>query len=218
MNTYLVKDINKQYTNVISKYLKNGYTIHTNTMGGSQGEKAGVHLIAPDMKTVLRITLDQFHNYRMYEDGYEINVREYPTSKLRQMNELDSMNDILWESEGKIIDNTKFYQISNYKRNFYGDKDAFDNAKKKHAERRHNRSTIYNDTIESKDITSKNVIKVIMPWVKRQYKCTSMLPRDIEKVMKCTRYHYDNNKQLVCKNYYEIDCRNNKTLYFGDRT
>ena len=45
INVYKRQDVDKVYTDVISNFFNAGYRVHTESMAGSQGERAHVHFI-----------------------------------------------------------------------------------------------------------------------------------------------------------------------------
>lgn len=99
-------DINKRFTEIVSKYLANGYQFNTATMGGSQGEVAKVDLT--NGTEIIRISLDTFHTYDdMCLEGYRIEIGLSTDNLVPN----SSSDKTLWSSHMNVIEIEEFYKL-----------------------------------------------------------------------------------------------------------
>lgn len=102
-------DINRQFTEIVSGYLKAGYTFNTATMGGSQCEIARVDL--NDGKNVIRILLQSFYcKDDFYNDGYEIIVGS-TRSTISANQPPENTVRTIWNNRLDVVCRREFYEI-----------------------------------------------------------------------------------------------------------
>ena len=177
------KDIENLYTDTIKEYLDNGYRIYYSTMGGSQGEIAKIDLT--NDKEVIRILLCSKTEY----------YREHPIHKYMDLDYLtiivgrntdkligDSFVDIIWNQHLELISELRVYKIGRKNNSFFGTKQEAIDAMCKHYERFKFKS--FNWAEERIEINSNEAKRIVLPFVKRQYKCKSATVKDIEKIEK----------------------------------
>ena len=100
--------INTIFTQVVNEYLQAGWTIYTQSMSGSQGEKAKVDLT--NGEKVYRVILETGTEYldnRWGVDTLEIEVRVF---------DIPHNGRTLWNNEGKLIKNITWYKVDKYHR------------------------------------------------------------------------------------------------------
>ena len=130
-----IDDINRKFTEIVSNYIRRGFTINIGTMGGSQGEEGRVDLT--NGESVIRVLLDRFVDYgELALDGYEIVVGT-ATDDVKP-NEYGHV--VIWNSRLDVIEHHKFYFVSNssygtYGKKFFGDEAAAKAAAEKRFER-----------------------------------------------------------------------------------
>lgn len=100
-------DINKRFTEIVTEYLANGYTINTATMAGSQGEVGKVDLT--DGTRVVRVLLDGFVDTsdRYYIEGLKITVGEAEGI----VPNLKDRGDAIWNERLKVLSSECFYVV-----------------------------------------------------------------------------------------------------------
>ncbi len=101
-------DINQRYTEIVTGYIAQGYTINTATMSGSQGEYAKIDLT--DGSEIIRIYLDSFSEWGdIYSvEGFEIVVGKSVDNV--PANQEDRFGTI-WSSHLEIIQKERFYAV-----------------------------------------------------------------------------------------------------------
>lgn len=177
------KDIENIYTYIIKGYLNEGYRIYYSTMGGSQGEIAKVDLTNDN--EVIRILLGSKTEY----------YREHPIHKYMNLDYLtiivgrntdklwgDSFSDIIWNEHLELISEIRFYKIGRKNNSFFGTKQEAIDAMCKYYDRCTDIDSWHNT--ERIEIASDKAKKIVLPFVKRQYKCKSVTVKDIEKIEK----------------------------------
>lgn len=167
------KDIEKIYTDTLTEYINKGYRINSNTMSGSQGEIAKIDLT--NDKEIIRIMLNRGTNFggRYWTDYIKLTVGRN-TDKLR-----DDYMDIIWNEHLEIISEISFYKIG-HNGDYYGTKEEAIEAMKKSYDRIKNRVVIRNTEIILPD-TAK---EIVLPFLRKQYKCKSIRIDEINKVSK----------------------------------
>lgn len=177
------KDIENIYTDTIREYLDNGYRIYYSTMGGSQGEIAKIDLT--NDKEVIRILLEsKTENYREHPIHKYMDLDYLAIIVGRNTDKLwgDTFSDIIWNQHLELISEIRFYKIGRRNNSFFGTKQEAINAMHKYYERLKFRSFDWaNERIE---INSDEAKRIVLPFVKRQYKCKSATVKDIEKIEK----------------------------------
>ena len=177
----LIRDLDLIYTNKVKEYLNNGYTIHTLSMSGSQGEMAKIDLVKG--KEIVRIYTDT-----EYKSGYnEIHIYVGISDIIPYNNSYNT----IWNSHLKIIEDIVFYTYKNY---ITSDKEEILNIKKKADERRNPcREDVYID-IPVNDKTKAIVLRKINSLPK----CKS-----IKNVKRIIKYY----SKAYGKYIYYVDCK-----------
>lgn len=157
-----ITDINRKFTEIVSDYIRRGFTINIGTMGGSQGEEGHVDLTNGEI--VIRVLLDRFVDYgELALDGYEIVVGT-ATDDVKS-NEYDRA--VIWNNRLDVIELHKFYFVSNSSYSTYGKKFFGDEAAAKAAaEKRFERYTRKHKESERKQFTGK-ALKIAESVVRR---------------------------------------------------
>lgn len=176
----LRKEIEKIYSDIIADYFNKGYYINMNTMNGSQlNEIAKIDLT--NGKEVLRVMLCGSNTDRDNEYNYDLHyisiVIGRNTDKL-----CGNRSDIIWNNYLEILSEQRFYEIGiRGDRKFFGTKEEAIAAKKKHYDRIKGDIDYWGRNW----VTLSDKAKVIvLPFVKRQYKCKSVTLKDIKEVKK----------------------------------
>lgn len=115
MAIVLMKDINKQYTDIIEDYLSKGYVVSPATCGGSFGGEHGhidlIKLNAKKNDDIVRVWMlsDYVQVGRKYNhvDAINLAVRKYKWS-----GEFNNIHT-LWPDGGELVSEKKFYAIRN---------------------------------------------------------------------------------------------------------
>lgn len=176
----LRKEIEKIYSDIIADYFNKGYYINMNTMNGSQlNEIAKIDLT--NGKEVLRVMLcgsntDRDNEYNYYLDYISIVIGRN-TDKL-----YNNHGDIIWNNHLEILSEQRFYEIGDRNdRRFFGTKEEAIAAKKKHYSRVKGIDYCGGYWV---NISNNKAKSIVLPFVKRQYKCKSVTLKDIEAVKK----------------------------------
>lgn len=157
-------DINRQFTEIVSGYLKAGYTFNTATMGGSQCEIARVDL--NDGKNVIRILLQSFYcKDDFYNDGYEIIVGS-TRSTISANQPPENTVRTIWNNRLDVVYRREFYEIS--KRNgcavWFGNRDEAISASNVRVARRAQKGYY---VVSKDDMTGDNAIRAAERYVRR---------------------------------------------------
>lgn len=177
------KDIENIYTYIIKGYLENGYRIYYSTMGGSQGEIAKVDLT--NDKEIIRVLLcSKTENYREHPIHKYMDLDYFTIIVGRNTDKLwgDSFADIIWNEHLELISEIRFYKIGRKNNSFFGTKQEAIDAMHKYYERLKFKSFDWAE--ERIEINSDEAKRIVLPFVKRQYKCKSATVKDIEKIEK----------------------------------
>lgn len=126
---YKYKEIDKIYTSIITDYLRNGYTIYTPCMTGHQGEIAKVILTNSEDELTC-VYMDKEWNWEM--DKIIIVIGKYKHNNYKYI-----INDVtLWLNKLKEVKKYTFYEIDDYRNNYYtDDMDFFKECKEKRLKR-----------------------------------------------------------------------------------
>ena len=120
----LLKDIDKQYTSIVSKYLSQGYVVNIKSMNGSQGDWCKIDL--RNETNLIRIRLCQTTQYDFKE---ECKQKIYQCLKLVieefsiEGDPLLFNRETIWNNNGTIIETILFYCIDTYKYVYTMDRD-----------------------------------------------------------------------------------------------
>ena len=190
MTTFLKRtDINKEFTSLVSTFIKEGYTFSP-TMSGHQGEEMKVDL--DNGKETVRIRLEREHwytiDYGFHADGLELIVEIYDKVCKEGF-------DTLWSGKGKEIFRNTYYTINDRNgifttsKQFILDRIAIRNTRCKLKERK---NTVYNylDTNKAK--------RCVLSFVRRQPGCKTKTINDIVNINR----EFGSSKRLysVCVN------------------
>ena len=78
MLKFFYEDLEIKYTELLNMYLKQGYTVNTQTFSGHQGEICKIDLRHDlEQNNVIRILFDEERNHESYSDIYRILVLKY---------------------------------------------------------------------------------------------------------------------------------------------
>ena len=177
------KDIENLYTDTIKEYLEKGYRIYYSTMGGSQGEIAKIDLT--NDKEVIRILLES--NNECYRDNpvhKHIDLNYFSIIVGRNTDKLigDTFFDTIWNHHLELISELRVYKIGRRNNSFFVTKQEAIDAMCKYYERLKFKS--FDWAKERIEINSDEAKRIVLPFVKRQYKCKSATVKDIEKIEK----------------------------------
>jgi len=179
--------INRRFTEIVTEWMSNGYTINTATMGGSQGEIGKIDLT--DGKEVIRVLLDSFHKpcTRIEDRFYGFEGLELIVGRVTdpiQPNSEDTWNHI-WNNRLEVISSEEFYQIGRGNRSggkWYGTKAEAMAQQDKNSDRRAARR------IEETREFPEAVKEIVLPFIRRQPRSKSVKLSEITKVTKTVRY------------------------------
>lgn len=114
-------DINKRFTEIVSEYIAEGYTLNTASMNGSEGEISKVDLT--DGKEILRILVRRFDDCESLFNltGVEITVGRVPEED-RVTPHDDSSWFTPWNNHLEQLRQERFFQVGESQRGgkFYG--------------------------------------------------------------------------------------------------
>lgn len=102
------KNINAEYTEEVSKFIQNGWTINTTTMSGSQGEVAKVDFT--DGKRIARVALEKKCDSEMCVDYYAITASVTNDDCNVVPNKMRS--NTLWNRDLVEVSVQRFYRAS----------------------------------------------------------------------------------------------------------
>lgn len=196
------KELNKKFTELVSRYLAKGYYINTTTMGGTQGERGRVDLT--NDKEVIRVLLDQ--RYANLSTYVVLSVLRCPENI--QPNKRGT--GVIWNDKLEVIENHTWYLLGT---NHSGD-DAWGNyeeaqaAQQKHLDRYKDRCKEWHNVIVINTLVSPKAIAAsvlaankIGQTINRRKLKTS----DVTKVYSCIVYkqwkeEFYKEYRLVLKN------------------
>ena len=180
-------EINAIYAAKVSEFLNAGYQINTNTMNGSQGEIAKIDFRKGN--EVIRVLLHQEtiwgENFRTAEaiiltvgrcdDERVINARGF------------GRDAIIWNERLDVIEKRVFFKIGSRDADWYLEGEAGEAAMEKYYNRFHTRCAleqIDETRIRTKDITSDEIRKILLPAVRRHLGKPNMKMNRIAKVIR----------------------------------
>lgn len=102
-------DIDKKFTETVIRYLMQGYTIHTNSMGGSQGEVAKVDLVKDE--TFLRVWLNRESSYSWHDTEFHGNMMVLRVGKWNRSAKEASDWCTVWMKDLETIEQHVFYEV-----------------------------------------------------------------------------------------------------------
>lgn len=180
-------EINAIYAAKVSEFLNAGYQINTNTMNGSQGEIAKIDFRKGN--EVIRVLLHQEtiwgENFRTAEaiiltvgrcdDERVINARGF------------GRDAIIWNERLDVIKKRVFFKIGSRDADWYLEGEAGEAALEKYYNRFYTRcdlEQIDETRIRTKDITSDEIRKILLPAVRRHLGKPNMKMNRIAKVIR----------------------------------
>ena len=199
IKTYSIADVEKRYSDIIAEYFVEGWVVNAQTMGGSQGEKAKIHLRSKDNTIIRNVRLERETEYAgrsydklvIYVEDYENNRDEYTEI---YSNNLISGWTTIWNGDGTLVLKEEYFLIksvwsySSNKEAKLTDKDGFEFISKIREER-HKTEQTRRKTMESSDIETlpKERFAIVLPFLQRQPRCKTKKVSDILSVKK---FHY----------------------------
>ena len=185
-------DINRAFTEKVTKLLGLGYQIYPGTMGGSQGEIANVDLYRGD--EIIRVLLDHSAGHGEKPDGIRLIVGRN-TDRIR-MNRFDTMGNTIWNNHLELLSEIEFCQIDE---NYYTDVETG----KVIQEKRDARQTARWESIH-RDLPDA-FKSAALKYVQRQPRMKSCKLSDITRVTRVNRSNWNEvTPALYC---YEIEAR-----------
>lgn len=190
------KDIDKIFTDTIKIYLEDNFYIFSNTMGGHQGEIAKVDLY--NGKDFRRIYMNHGNEY--------VNVNEYRHMDLDYISIIvgistdkvfDNRHEIVWNEHLNVLSERRYYRIGeSWCSNYFGTKEEAIAARFKHYERirKHANKYIYPDDLTI--VFSDKAKKIVLPYMKKQRKCSSITVKQIDKVYKEIRKNRNGKEEV----------------------
>ena len=184
------KDIEKIYTDTIMEYVNKGYRINSSTMNGSQGEIAKVDLY--NGKDFRRVYMNHGNEY--------VNVNEYRHMDLDYISIIvgistdkvsDNGHEIVWNEHLNVLSERRYYRIGkSWRSNYFGAKEEAIAARVKYYDR------IKNYSDYSTIVFSDEAKKIILPYMKKQRKCSSITVKQIDKVYKEIRKNRNGKEEV----------------------
>ena len=181
-NRFSFNDICKIFSDKVGKLINEGWTINCNTMAGSQGELAKIHLISPDNKILRNIIVERISTSEV--DGIHIVTRDYLTSDKNYLSS-DTWCTV-WNSEGTVIEDMSFYDFSRRGTARFTSCYTTDlTTYKKALDKRYARYKLKDDPMVSKRcIYSSKIKKTALKILQQKPKCKSKQLKDIDYVYK----------------------------------
>lgn len=190
------KDIDKIFTDTIKIYLEDGFYIFSNTMGGHQGEIAKVDLY--NGKDFRRIYMKHGNEY--------VNVNEYRHMDLDYISIIvgistdkvsDNGHEIVWNEHLNVLSERRYYRIGqNWRSNYFGTKEEAIAAKLKHCDRLMVQPNEYFYLNNKTIVFSDEAKKIVLPYMKKQRKCSSITVKQIDKVYKEIRKNKNGKEEV----------------------
>lgn len=170
------REINRKFTAKIAEYIAEGWMLNAGTMNGSQGELAKVDLT--DGNRVLRIMITKEYGYGdFWYDGYAL-VVGFAEDKIKA-NDNDTWQTV-WNDRLEVIFKETFYKASMNSRS-----DWYVTAEESKANYEKTMARYKNRTSEDKDTDLGEAgAKIVLPFVKKQYRCGRAKVGDIKVVKK----------------------------------
>lgn len=147
-------EIEKLFTETVAKFLADGWTFHTKSMAGHQGEIAKVDLQNDGdvIRVILRVDMDPLcRNY-----GEIVTNRHVGKAG----------NPHIWNNDGEVLESRKFYQVDEDW--FVGSEEEFGKIRRKRNER-HDASRIFDRKL------GERCNRIAWRWVKRNRKKSARL-------------------------------------------
>lgn len=189
------KDIEKAFTDKVAEYFVKGYNIYYTSMGGHQGEIAKVDLT--NGKEIIRIFLDSKNEYSIEVENRHVDLGYISLIVGRCVDNvrIGCRYDTIWNEKLEIISETQFYEIGRRDNNFFGTREEAIAATLKRYDRSKHKMFYNTEVI----ILNDKAKSIVLPFVKKQYKCRSATLKQIEQVKKTV--YYRNGKVNGVKYY-----------------
>lgn len=151
-------DIERMFTEIVSKYIAMGYTLHTESMRGSQGEVSKVNLRKGE--ELIGIVLNRY--YKSWNRGFEIKVGRYKNPDNYSLDRLETA----WLNYFDYFETHKFVCMND---DYYCDKEWFINEEDFKSEEY--RKKQYERSLRKYEkprtlIENEKMIKYVLPKVK----------------------------------------------------
>lgn len=104
-------DIDKAFTEVIAKYITNGYVAHTATMGGTQGEIGKIDVTNNGGNTIYRIVMGKEYNVKLDEETKYEHYRAIIIEVRKYVRGVDFNHNTLWNDKGTLVENYVWYEV-----------------------------------------------------------------------------------------------------------
>lgn len=193
------KQIESIMTAKVMEYLTKGYILNTTTISGSQGEIAKVDLRKDG--EIIRVLLTSNYEYEDNECYVVTLTVGRNIDKLHKSSPFDTFTTI-WNNHLEIIEERKFYSIYSNVDNFTENPDDLIEQRNKKKARFIIRRE-YRKMNGRKDITSDATKAIVLPFVRRQPRCSRIKAIDITRIERT----YDKQNKL----YYTITLKNGKS-------
>lgn len=180
-------DIDKRFTQEVVSYIALGYTIHTGSMNGSQGETAKVDLVKGNDR--IRIYLDDYGSD--YDLGY--NVTTLVVGRVPE----EDWERTVWNNHLEVIYTEKWYQLG-HRKDYYVTRKEAEAAREKRDSRW---ETYRRDRFYNKSVNLTQYAPVVVDFVRRQKNCKRVKLGDISKVYKESRDGKKYTYYVVAKNH-----------------
>lgn len=168
----LFKEIEAIFTQKVADLIQKGYTFNCNTMSGHQGEIAKVDLRKGN--EIIRVLMFEEHSFR---NGDTLQVVVGRNTK----NVGKHRHDTIWNGDLEIIEETKFYKISD---NFYVETEE---EYKAIEEKQFDRWRSHNKKVWTR--LNDDAKAIVLPFAKRQRGYKTCKVKDIERVEKNCSEH-----------------------------
>jgi len=153
-----IKEINKLFTDKMIEYINDGYIVHSNTMGGTQGEIAKVDLVNYNKGNIIRLYMDRESKYPL--EYLYIIAERIPLKKGFSK----GFDKTIWNGKHEKIYEVRLIEIDYGKYYVFPDSEEYNEIKAKRKQRyeygyRHRDTKIYFDNPKAKSIALKLIKK-----------------------------------------------------------
>lgn len=169
--------INKRYNELVTDYMNRGYYLNAGTMSGSQGEMSKIDLT--DGKEIIRILVENYTDYSTDFGAACVRIVVGRNTDNATPN-TDRYFDTIWNNHLEVLSEEIYYEIGRdrFGASWYGTKEEFVQKWQKQVER-HRARKVNRDKEFSDDAK-----KIVLTFLKKQYKCKSAKIADITSVVK----------------------------------
>lgn len=190
------KEIEAIFTQKVSEFIQNGYTLNLSTMGGSQGEIGKV-----DMRKgneIIRIMLHSDSTYckrgncKYFCEFVALTVGRN-TDEQRSSRPFDGFSNTIWNKNLEIIEQRKFFKVDGDADYFTEDENEYEAMKVKQMQRYRNRKS--SEVVS--ELPKEKAAAVVLGWIRKQPRCKSVKLGEIEKVVRKVSYSMFNDSYKV---------------------